>query len=80
MYTMHGELKSLLEFPIRIKVEYKAVQNILEKGPEKNSSQEQPGDGLKIRPYPQTLVKGQHTVRNEHSKHGAGTDTAQPLK
>lgn len=46
MNAMHGVLKSLLEFPIRVKVEHKAMQNILEKGPEKDSGQKQPGDGF----------------------------------
>lgn len=46
MNTVHRELKSLQEFPIRVKVEHKAMQNILEKGPEKDSGQKQPGDGF----------------------------------
>ena len=77
---MHGELQSLLELPIRIKMEGEAVHDVLEKGPEKDSSQKQPNGGLEIRSDAQALVKGQDTVRDENSQHREGTDMAQPLE
>jgi len=80
VHSMHGELQPLLEFPIRIKMEDPTVQNILEKGPEKDSSQKQPGSGPGIRSYAQTLVKSQQKVRDENNQHRAGADTAQPLE